>query len=172
MVTTRGSSARNQSEISTLYEAAALAFDQAEAAGSTVQEATTAAQEAVSRAVTGEGTGVTTPPVVDPEPPARTDQASEDEDYPDEEPPAAAQDIDIQDTLSEDLQLAAVPTTEEGDEEGFIEAENVLDQTSPTDMVGEDHRNWTDDESDLVAASRGPFSLTPIGGDDIDIERP
>ena len=54
----------------------------------------TAAQKAVSRAVTGEGSAATTLPADEPEPPAISDHISEDEEKPEEAPPATIQEPD------------------------------------------------------------------------------
>ena len=77
MVTTRRSSIRNRHALSALDEAAATSFYQAEAAGATVQKATTAAQEAVSRTVTAEGSAATIVPADDREQPTSIDKVSE-----------------------------------------------------------------------------------------------
>ena len=129
-----------------------------------------AAQEAVSRAVTGEETGAATPPVVEPEPPVTNDQVSEEGEGPDEEPPTSTPSIDIPDTLSEEVQLAETPTREEGEGGELFDVPDILDQSSPNEMIGENERHWIDEDPDLVTSSSGPFSPTPTGEDDISIE--
>ena len=101
---------RNQRALSALDEAAETAFDQAEADGATVQEATTAAQEAVSRATTAEGSAAAIVPEDDRESSTSMDQVLEVENQPEEAPPA---DVHDPDALSEEVQSTAAPTEEE-----------------------------------------------------------
>ena len=129
---------RNQGALSALDEAAETEFDQAEAAGATVQEATTAAQEAVSREVTGEGSRATNPPADDPEPPVIKDMASDDEQDPQEEPPTVMQDSEVPpNILRVEVQLEEIPSEQEGEYEGFIGALDDIDQPPPVAMARE-----------------------------------
>lgn len=93
MVTARLSSTHNQPALFALDQAAAASFDQAEAEGATIQEAITAAQAAVSLAVTSEGEDAAVPPQEVPDFLAIPNLASDDENLLDEMPPAAAQNL-------------------------------------------------------------------------------
>lgn len=79
MVTTSRSSTRKHHALLTLKEAVAAAFDHAEAEGATILEATTAAHESVSLAVTGYEQEATTSLKGAPDFPAIPDLTSDDD---------------------------------------------------------------------------------------------
>ena len=126
---------RNQRSLSALDEAAATPFDHAEESGVTVQEATTAAQEAVCRAVTAESSAATIAPADDRESSTSMDQVLEVENQPEEAPPA---DVHDPDALSEEVQSAEAPTEEEEEIEESIDAQDSLDYPHLVEMMRED----------------------------------
>ena len=115
-----------------------------------MQEATTAAQQAVSRAVTEEGSGAITPTMDDPESPAIEDLASDDDGGLTEEHPTVMQDAEIPpNTLGEEVQLEDIPAEQEGGEEldGTL---NDSEQPPPEEMTQEKQAHWIEEEPDLL----------------------